>query len=372
MGWGLRRYWLAYLILLPAVLTILVWQYFPMARGAIIAFQDYNVLGGSTWVWVDNFANLLWDFEEKGWWDSIWNSIRYSLLVVGLTFLPPIILAILLQEVPVGTIFFRTIYYLPAGITGLVTMLLWKMFYTPTDYGILNQVVMAIPAFAFVGIGLVLLAMSWAFAQRLWFHESRFPALLAGIAGIVLFITSASMASSILLPPGESIGKIAVNLVPRLLDTQQEPYRWLSDRNTAMLACVIPMVWAGMGPGCLIYLAALKGIADDFYEASDIDGASFIDKILFIIFPILKPLVIINFVGVFIGSWMQAENILAMTGGGADTEVASLKIFFEAFTYLKMGPATAMAWVLATMLIGFTVYQLRILARLEFKTTGEK
>jgi multiple sugar transport system permease protein len=372
VSWGFRKYWLAYLMLLPAVLTILVWQYFPLARGTLMAFQDYNILGGSTWVWVDNFANLLWDIDENGWWTSVWNSVRYSLLVVALTFLPPIILAILLQEVPVGTIFFRTVYYLPAVITGLVTMLLWKMFYTPTSYGILNQVVMVIPAIAYVAIGLMLLAVAWSFMWRLWFHDSRFPATLAAIAGLVLFVTSIGLAGDILFPEGESILEIARQFFPRLFHTQQEPYRWLSDSNTAMLACVIPMVWAGMGPGCLIYLAALKGIPDDFYEASDIDGATFIDKILFVIFPILKPLVIINFVGVFIGSWMQAENILAMTGGSAGTEVANLKIFFEAFTFLKMGPATAMAWVLATMLIGFTVYQLRILARLEFKTTGEK
>ena len=139
-----------------------------------------------------------------------------------------------------------------------------------------------------------------------------------------------------------------------------------------MIACVIPMVWAGMGPGCLIYLAALKGIPDDFYEAADLDGAGFIAKILFVVFPILKPLIIINFVGVFIMAWMSSANILALTAGGANTEVAGLRIFYEAFTYLKMGPATAMAWLLGFMMIGFTVYQLRILSRLEFKTTGKK
>ena len=159
----------------------------------------------------------------------------------------------------------------------------------------------------------------------------------------------------------------------RLFDTSPEPYRWLSNPRTSMLSCVIPMVLAGVGPGCLIYLAALKGIADDFYEAADIDGATFIDKILFIIFPILKPLILINFVGVFITSWYGATgSILAMTGGGANTEVAGLHIWYKAFTFLKFGPATAMAWMLGFMLIGFTVYQLRILSRVEFKTTGDK
>ncbi len=140
-----------------------------------------------------------------------------------------------------------------------------------------------------------------------------------------------------------------------------------------MLACVIPLIWAGMGPGCLIYLAALKSVPDELYEAADMDGATFIDKIIFIVFPILKPLLIINLVGAFIGSWLHATaNILAMTGGAARTEVAGLHIFYKAFIYLKFGPATAMAWILALILIGFTVYQLRILSRLEFRTTGDK
>jgi multiple sugar transport system permease protein len=151
-----------------------------------------------------------------------------------------------------------------------------------------------------------------------------------------------------------------------------EPYQWLTNPDTAMLACVIPIVWAGMGPGCLIYLAALKGIADDFYEAGDIDGATFVDKILFIVFPYLKPLLIINFISVVIGAFNSSQFILPMTGGSADTMVADLHIFFEAYMYLNFGMATAMAWMLGLMLIGFAVYNLQILSRLEFKAAGSK
>lgn len=150
------------------------------------------------------------------------------------------------------------------------------------------------------------------------------------------------------------------------------PYRWLRDSDTALLSCVIPMVWAGMGPGCLIYLAALKGIAPDFYEAADIDGATFLDKILFIVIPTLKALLIIQFVGVFVASWKASGFILAMTGLDKKTKVIGLKIFEDAYTMLQFGPATAEAWLLGFLLIGFTIYQLRILSRLEFKTTGNK
>jgi multiple sugar transport system permease protein len=166
--------------------------------------------------------------------------------------------------------------------------------------------------------------------------------------------------------------QVDVPLWQRLFLTLPEPYRWLGDSDTAMFACVLPLVWAGMGPGCLIYLAALKGISDDFYEAADMDGATFVDKVLFIIIPILKYLLIINFVGVFIHSWNAEANILAMTGGSSQTEVAGLHIFYKAFIYLKFGPATAMAWMLGFMLIGFTVQQLRMLSKMEFRTVGEK
>ena len=98
----------------------------------------------------------------------------------------------------------------------------------------------------------------------------------------------------------------------------------------------------------------------------------FVDKILFVVIPILKPLLIIQFIGIFIGSWQSEAFILAMTGGASNTEVAGLHIFYKAYMFLKFGPASAMAWILGFMLIGFTVHQLRILSRLEFKTTGNK
>lgn len=367
--WGFKKYWSAYLLLLPAALTILVWHYIPLVRGSVMAFMHYNIMGNSKFTGLENFGNVLFDVE---WWQAVYNSLRYCFLVISMTFFPPVILAILLQEVPRGKILFRTVFYLPAVITGLVTMLLWKMFYVPSEAGALNRVLMLIPAVVYVVFGLVLLFACIQVGRRLLFHESKRPGVVFIAAGFALCFVSISLASPILFPSGESIVQWIFGFVPRLFRTLPEPYQWLSNSNTAMVACVIPMIWAGMGPGCLIYLAALKGIPDDFYEAADIDGAGFVDKILFVVFPILKPLVLINFIGVFIGAWMSSANILAMTAGGANTEVAGLRIFYEAFTYLNMGPATAMAWLLGFMMIGFTVYQLRILSRLEFRTTGKK
>lgn len=358
--WGFRKYAWAYLIIAPAVLLIFLWQYLPLIMGSKLAFQDYRIMGNSAWVGVDNFGDILWDVE---WWKAVWNSVRYSVLIIGLTFLPPVILAVLLQEIPRGKLVFRILFYLPAVISGLVVVYLWKSFYEPSEFGVLNAVIMRIPAAGYLLLGVLLFTILFFFAKRLWLHQRYGVALICLAAGLILFSTCFDFIRPMLAMKG-------VPWYRMLFMTVEEPYRWLIDPKTAMICCVLPTIWAGMGPGCLIYLAALKGISDDFYEAADIDGATFIDKILFVVIPVLKPLLIIQFVGVFITSWSAEANILVMTAGASETTVAGLHIFYKAYMFLKFGQATAMAWVLGFMLIGFTVYQLKYLSRLEFKTTG--
>ena len=429
--WGFSKYRWAYICLLPALLSIFVWRYVPLLMGSVMALQDYKIMGGSQWVWLDNFGNVLWDGE---WWSSVWNSMRYCFLVVVLTFLPPVILAVLLQEIPRGKVFFRTVFYLPAVITGLVVIYLWRSFYEKTEFGVLNAIMLKLPAIAYIGLAMLFAAILFFFAKRLLLHENYWGGIGCLLAGGALYYFFFSFATPILrmndsdfpisklfgwniafyailligggvmlVLAGYSFykGRTAIGLAYicvvilaivaivasylyshdwyypmrlflRLFRCMKNPYRWLDDPSTAMICCVLPMIWAGMGPGCLIYLAALKGISDDFYEAADIDGATFADKILFVVLPMLKPLLIIQFVGVFIGSWASSSFIMAMTGGANQTEVAELHIFYKAYLYLKFGPATAMAWVLGFMLIGFTVYQLQILSRLEFKTAQGK
>ena len=367
-----QKHWRALLLLLPAAATIAVWGYVPLARGAAMAFFDYHIFGTSTWVFLDNFANLLWDPD---WWRALLASGRYSFLVIALTFIPPVLLAILLQEVPRGKILFRLIFYLPASITGLVVILLWKTFYEPSEAGLLNRLVLQIPALGWLALSALALLLALHLARRLLHHQLWRPALFVLAAGLLLAAAPLGPLREIVrsLPFSTSDYIYKYSQYPAwLMATLPEPVRWLDDSRTALFSCVLPMLWAGMGPGCLIYLAALKGIPDDLYEAADIDGASFTDKILFVIVPTLRPLLVINFVGVFIASWQAEANILAMTAGGAGTEVAGLHIFYKAFIFLRLGPATAAAWMLGCLLVGFTLYQLRILSRVEFRANREE
>ncbi len=308
--WQFGRNKIPYLILLPAILSIAVWSYWPLARGTLMAFQDYNVRGFSTWIGFENFANVLFSNE---FWYALYVSLKYTVLFMTFGFVAPIVLALLLSEVPKGKILFRTIYYLPAMLSGVVVIFLWRGFYG--QHGMINQV-----------LNLGVLSINFIFGS----HLSGFTT------------------------------------------------EWLSSPSFALFFCLLPTIWAGMGPGCLIYLAALKGIPDDLYEAADIDGAGSVHKALFIAIPSIKALISINFIGVAIGCMQSGSAfVLAMTGGGpytpyGETEVIGLHIFWEAFGYLRFGVATAMAWVLGVILIGFTVQRLQKLSKMEFKAAGGK
>ena len=291
-----RHHLTGWLIVAPALISIALWSYFPLMRGSLMAFQDYKIVGETTWVGLENFSNA---FFNADFWMTMKRTVLFAGLSLSMGFCAPIILALMLHEIPRFKVLFRTLYYLPAVTTGLVIMLLWKQFYMPGESGSLNHVLLKLQAI-------------------------------------------------------------------------KEPKDWLNDFLWVMPSIILPAVWASVGPGCIIYLAALRAIPEELYEASDLDGGGFFQKFTTITIPYLKILIIINFVGAFVGAFKASENILIMTGGGPSeaSKVLGLEIFYNAYMYLKFGYAVSMAWVLGFMLIGFTVFQLRILSNIQFKTAS--
>jgi ABC-type sugar transport system permease subunit/ABC-type glycerol-3-phosphate transport system substrate-binding protein len=126
------------LLILPALLLILLWRYYPLARGLLMAFQDYKVTGDSRMVGLDNFIHLCLD---KSFWMSILRTCYFVFLNILLAFTAPIILAIMLTEIKHCRIFFRTLFFLPQMTSGLVIALMWKLMYNPTPAGFFNQLI---------------------------------------------------------------------------------------------------------------------------------------------------------------------------------------------------------------------------------------
>ncbi|MBN1807997.1 MAG: extracellular solute-binding protein [Planctomycetes bacterium] len=302
----------AWLFMIPAIATIFIWQYVPLVRGSVMAFMDYYILMPSKFIGLDNFINVIVD---KIFWRSVRNTFIYTLLIIVIGFGVPIFLALLLAEIPKFKVLFRVIFYLPAVTSGLVIMFLWKKFYDPSPAGTFNTI-----------LGFL--------------HRSEILHKILSVLHI------------------------------------DEAMPWLQDTRfpIALLCIIIPGVWAGAGPGSIIYLAAMKAVPDELYEAADIDGASTFQKIWHITFPFLKPLILINFVGAFVGAFRANQNIFVMTGGGPanQTLTLGLNIYLKGFLFLKFGQATAIAWLMGALLIGFTIYQLRILRDVRFTAAANQ
>ncbi|MGN0845872.1 MAG: extracellular solute-binding protein, partial [Kiritimatiellia bacterium] len=124
------------LFLLPAVLSIALWSYWPLIRGAVMAFQDYRIVGAGSWEGLDNFIRVA---SDPGFWKAWGRTLQYVGLTLALGFTTPILLALLLSEIPRGKVLFRTVYFLPHLTSALVVTLMWKMMFDPTENGMLNQ-----------------------------------------------------------------------------------------------------------------------------------------------------------------------------------------------------------------------------------------
>ena len=140
---------------------------------------------------------------------------------------------------------------------------------------------------------------------------------------------------------------------------------WLSSSKTAMLSLILMALLSSHGSNIIIYMAALHGIDNTYFEAAEIDGASFLQKVRYIVFPLCKPTTLFLLVTGIIGSFQVFMNSYMMTGGGPDnnTTMIGLLIFNNAFTYGKYGLACAQAIILA-LVIG-------LLTMLQFKVMGD-
>jgi multiple sugar transport system permease protein len=140
---------------------------------------------------------------------------------------------------------------------------------------------------------------------------------------------------------------------------------WLSDTFWAKPAIMIMSLWKGAGYSMLLYLAGLQGIAEDYYEASRIDGASKWQEFWYITFPLLAPVHFFLLIMGAIGGFQIFSEAYVMTGGGPAgvTTTIAYYIYNNAFQWFKMGYASAIAWVLFLMAFIVTIFQWKFIGK---------
>jgi multiple sugar transport system permease protein len=150
------------------------------------------------------------------------------------------------------------------------------------------------------------------------------------------------------------------------------PLRWLGDPDVAIWTLITLAVWQ-FGSPMLIFLAGLRQIPAELYEAAAIDGAGPGSRFFRITLPLLSPVTFFNLVMQTITGFMVFTQAFIVTGGGPmDTTLFyALYLYRRAFESFQMGYASAMAWVLLLVVAFFTAVLFKSSGRWVFYETKE-
>ncbi|GBK63983.1 sugar ABC transporter permease [Paenibacillus macerans] len=148
------------------------------------------------------------------------------------------------------------------------------------------------------------------------------------------------------------------------------PQKWLQDEHLVIPLLVLIAVWKGIGYIMVIYLAGLQNVPSDVYEAAEIDGAGTLQKFRRITVPLISGTTFLVLIMSTISTFQAFEQIYVMTGGALDASSAGgpnkaslvlmIYLYQEGFSFLRMGYASAIAWVLFVILFLLTAVQMSL------------
>lgn len=132
--------------------------------------------------------------------------------------------------------------------------------------------------------------------------------------------------------------------------------QWLGDPNQALRTICMMEIWQ-FGSSMVMFLAALKNVPADLYEAAEIDGASKVKMFFSITVPQITPIIFFNLIMQTIQALQNFTSAFVITDGGPmkATYVLGMKLYKEGFSYFKMGYASAISWIIFIVIMLITL-----------------
>lgn len=140
-----------------------------------------------------------------------------------------------------------------------------------------------------------------------------------------------------------------------------QPVGWLSNPKVTLVSVTMASIWQGFGFETVIFLAALQSIPRELYEAAMMDGANAIQQFRYITLPSLRNIITFIYIYGIIGSYQVFDQVYVMTYGGPIHSTSTLVFYlFTKFRDLRLGQASAIAYILFAILVIFSYIELRI------------
>ena len=291
----------AYLFLIPWLVG-LAFTAGPMIYSLLLSFADSDIIRTPTWRGVGNYADLLNPAVDDTFFVSLKQTFLFAAVSVPLGVAAALALSLLLNQKVRGIPLFRALYYLPSLASAVAMSLIWQRLFD-RDAGLIN-------------------------------------AFLYGPDGHSGFLGLGPWLSRLVGTPGEAVN-------------------WLGNSKTVIPAFVLMGLW-GAGGGTIIFLAGLQAIPTSYQEAATLDGAGAWKRFRNVTLPMLTPYVFFSLITGVIGALQVFGQSFVLTDGGPDRATLFMVVWLykKAFGELKMGYASAIAWLLFVVILAFTLLQL--------------
>ena len=156
----------AWLLLLPLILIMYLWVWRPTVMGMVWSTFKMKGYTPKVFIGLKNYIDVITDTEFL---PILWNTLKYVLYSLLVGFIPPVFVAIMINEIMHCKNTFRIIIYLPAVIPGIAANLMWYFLYYPDETGLLNQIMMRLGASPYAWLNdpkftilYIVIAMTWS------------------------------------------------------------------------------------------------------------------------------------------------------------------------------------------------------------------
>lgn len=284
-----------FFMLLPSVVMVLIFSYYPVLRGIPMAFQRYSLwdLFNTPFVGLDNFRTL---FARPDFMITLPNTLQWVISSLAGQFIIGFALAMFLRRSFRGRGIYQGAVFFPWAVSGFMIGILWRWMYNGS-YGVINDIL------------------------------------------------------------------IRFQIVDRA-----DPVGFLSDRRYAMWSCIAANIWYGIAFFAIMIQAALQGVPEELYEATEVDGASKFQQFVHITLPFIRPVISLTILLRVIWIFNFADLIYALTRGGPGgaTEIMTSYQLNLVMFGNDYGLAAAMGVILTLIMAAFTIIYLTAL-----RMTGE-
>ncbi|GAA5337790.1 carbohydrate ABC transporter permease [Thermus antranikianii] len=291
----------------PALALLLVWHAFPTLYAFYLSlFERVNFLRPAAFAGLENYRILL---QDPLFWRALGNTFWYVVFTVPVGLLLATGVAILLNTQVAFLGFYRTLYFLPYITALTAAAAVWRWIYHP-EFGFLN-----------------------------W---------LLGTPGLDWLNTPKGVFALLLEPLGV------------------QPQGFWAGPSLAFVAIMVMSVWHFLGYQVVILLAGLQAIPKEYYEAAELDGASFWQKHRLITWPLLSPTTFFLFTLGLIGAFQVFTQVYILTPTGGvlqDTLTLAFYLYNKGFRDSDFSYASAIAMVTFLLILVLTLIQRRVLER---------